>query len=75
MLSLEELKRIANKPPTMTDAEETPSGTENVAKNELRDMMLLRKGSRLSIQPVSEKEWACIQALKAEREKEYNEQL
>ena len=27
---------------------------------ELQDMMLLRKGSRLSIQPVSEKEWQAI---------------
>jgi predicted RNA-binding protein with PUA-like domain len=30
---------------------------------ELKDMVLLQKGSRLSIQPVSEKEWKAIQKL------------
>ncbi|MCE9536268.1 MAG: EVE domain-containing protein, partial [Nitrospirae bacterium] len=29
-------------------------------EHKLKDMVLLRKGSRLSVQPVTEKEWAVV---------------
>lgn len=52
LLSLEQLK-------SMKEADCPHKAT-------LQNMMLLKKGSRLSVQPLSEEEWNCIQTLKLE---------
>jgi predicted RNA-binding protein with PUA-like domain len=40
---------------------------ENMASGDLSDMMLLKKGSRLSVQPVSKSEWDYINNLAVEK--------
>jgi predicted RNA-binding protein with PUA-like domain len=53
VLSLEKLKQLK-------EDEDGPHAAT------LQNMMLLKKGSRLSVQPMSDEEWDCIQALKYE---------